>query len=155
MKYLYRSVKYFISLCVLTVVLAGALYATGMAAGTPSDLVRLLVFTPRGWFLIGAIVVLSAIYPRAGYLTLRIEGDAERMRAKLDEALRNVGFIPAGEKEGVRYFRAAHFARRLRLRFDDRITLSQDGRWIELEGPRKVIARLEYKLKSVLRQEND
>ncbi len=155
MKYLTRSVKYFISLCVLTVVLAAGLLATGMAAGSPADLWQMLLFTPRGWFLIGAIVLLSAIYPRAGYMTVGIEGDAQRHRPQIDEAFRSMGFLPAGEKDGVRFFRAESIVRRLRLRFDDRICVSQNGRWIELEGPRKVVARIEYKLKSAIRQDNE
>lgn len=155
MKYLTRSVKYFISLCVLTTVLAAALLATGTAAGSPADLIQMLFFTPRGWFLLGAIVLLSAIYPRAGYMTVGVEGDAKRHRKQIDETFRSLGFLPDGEKDGVRFFRAQNFVRRLRLRFDDRICVSQNGRWIELEGPRKVVARMEYKLKSAIRQENE
>ena len=63
MKYLTRSVKYFVSLCLLTAAIAAALLATGTAAGSTADLWRLLLFTPRGWFLIGALVLLSAVYP--------------------------------------------------------------------------------------------
>lgn len=155
MKYLNRSVKYFISLCVLTVVLTAALYVTGTAAGSPSDLVHLLFYTPRGWFLIGAVVLLSAIYPRAGYMTVGVEGDTEQHRQQIDDAFRSMGFVPAGEKEGVRFFRAESIVRRLRFRYDDRISVRQNGRWIELEGPRKVVARMEYKLKSALRQEHE
>lgn len=155
MKYLNRSVKYFLSLCVLTIVLAGALYATGMAAGSPSDMVHLLFFTPRGWFLIGAVVVLSAIYPRAGYLTTGVEGDVRKHRPQITDSFRSIGFIPDGEKDGVQFFRAESFMQRLRLRFDDRICVSQNGRWIELEGPRRVVARAEMKLKSNIRKENE
>lgn len=155
MKYFNRSVKYFISLCVLTIVLAGALFATGMAAGSPSDMVQLLFFTPRGWFLIGAVVVLSAIYPRAGYMTAGVEGDTKKHRQQIAESFRSIGFVPDGEKNGVQFFRAESYIMRLRLRFDDRICVSQNGRWIELEGPRRIIARAEVKLKSNIRKDNE
>ena len=155
MKHLTRPVKYFVSSCLQTAATAAALHATGTAAGPTADLWRLLLFTPRGWFLIGALVLLSAVYPRAGYTTVGIEGDAERHRQQIDAAFRSMGFLPAGEKDGVRFFRAESFVRRLRLRFDDRIRLSQNGRRIELEGPRKVVARMEYTLKSAILQDNE
>ena len=38
MKYLTRSVKYFVSLCLLTAAIAAALLATGTAAGSTAGL---------------------------------------------------------------------------------------------------------------------
>ncbi len=146
MKYLIRAVKYFVWLCVLIAAVIVVLNLLGLGASSPETVFAMLFHTTRGWILIGLVVVLTLLYPRMGYTTLRVEGNATLDSVRLADAMREVGFEPAGGTHGVRFFRAANPVRRLLLRFD-RITTAQQGSCIEIEGPRSVLARLELPLK--------
>lgn len=155
MKYLLRTAKYFVSLFVLSTVLIALLYSVRMAAGTPVDLLNMLLYTPKGWAFLGAVALLSALYPRIGFMTAQIAGDIDSNREQIVEAFRTEGFVQIDEKEGAVTFRAASILRRLRLRFDDTITVRQNGSWIEIEGVRKVVARVEYRLEAYIKNNNE
>lgn len=155
MKYLLRTAKYFVSLFVLSAVLIALLYSVRMAAGTPSDLLYMLFCTPKGWAFLGAVALLSALYPRIGFMTAQIVGDIDGNREQIVEAFRTEGFVQIDETRGVVTFRAASIVRRFRLRFDDTITVRQNSSWIEIEGVRKVVTRVEYRLEAYIKNSNE
>ena len=63
MKYLIRSVKYFIALCVLYLIIMALMLLTNTSVLTPSETFSALVHSTRGQVLIVAVVLLSALYP--------------------------------------------------------------------------------------------
>lgn len=154
MKYLIRSVKYFVGLCVLIAAVVLILNLTGMGASSAETIFAMLFHTTRGWILTGLVIVLTALYPRIGYTTLRVEGNMALDSVHLADALREAGFEPAGGTHGTRFFRAANPVRRVLLRFD-RVSAAQQGAYIELEGPRKVLARVENPLKRRIGQNHE
>lgn len=155
MKYLIRAAKYFLSLCVLSVVLVTVLYALGMAAGTPQEMLRMLAYTPKGWVFLAAIVFFSALWPRIGYTTVRLEGDLQTDRPRIDEAFRTEGYEAAGVRDSRLIYRATRLWRRIGLRFDDAVSLQQQGSWIEMEGARKAVVRIGTRLESTLKQDHE
>ena len=62
MKYLIRSVKYFIALCVLYLIIMALMLLTNTSVLTPSETFSALVHSTRGQVLIVAVVLLSALY---------------------------------------------------------------------------------------------
>ena len=60
MKYLIRSVKYFIALCVLYLIIMALMLLTNTSVLTPSETFSALVRSTRGQVLIVAVVLLSA-----------------------------------------------------------------------------------------------
>lgn len=156
MKYLTRAAKYFLSLCVLCVVLVTILYTLGMAAGTPQEMLYMLAYTPKGWIFFVALVFLSALWPRIGYTTVRIEGDLQADRPRIDEAFRAEGYqASATRDDGLLIYRATGLWRRIGLRFDDAVSVSQQGSQIEMEGARKAVVRIGTRLEKTLKQEHE
>lgn len=151
MKYLIRSVKYFVALCVICMGVVALMLLTGTSALSAEETLYVMFHTTRYARLLAAIVVLAALYPRFGFIRRRTEGDMEEDREQLLTAFRAAGFELRGEEEGVLVFRAATLPHRLMLLFEDEIRVSQYGQWIELEGIRRGVARVEYRLDSYLR----
>lgn len=157
-RYLIRSVKYFCALCVLCAVLMGAMLVTGFSQLTADETLYLLVHSDRFVLLGVAIVLLAATYPCFGFMTARVEGDIERHRTQIGTAFRQAGFRLVGEEEGELLFRGDGFAKRLTLLFEDEIRVRQYGQWLEIEGIRRGVARVAYRLEgyieTVQRNEN-
>lgn len=150
MKYLVRSVKYFFALCVLCIALMGLMLMTGTSALSFDDTLYAMFHTDRYLMLFVAIVVLSALYPRFGFVVRKVEGDVELNREQIVNAFRAAGFSLRAEEDGVMSFRADNFMQKLMLLGEDEIKVSQYGQWITLDGIRRGVARVQYRLESYI-----
>ena len=148
--YFLRSLKYFIAMCVLCAALTALMLATGTSALSPEETLYMMFRTTRFLTLGGALVVLAALYPRFGFVQRKIEGDMERHRTQIVNAFKSAGFSLLSEEEGVMTFRAEGFLHRLTLLYEDRIAVSQYGQWIVLDGIRRGVARIAYRLDSYI-----
>ena len=132
MKYFIRSLKYFVALCVICVAILALMLATGTSALTLDQTVYVMFHTSRYATLFAAIVVLAALYP------------------KFINAFKSAGFSLRGEEDGVMTFRADGPLRKLMLLGEDEIKVSQYGQWIQIDGIRRGVARVEYRLDSYI-----
>lgn len=148
--YFLRSLKYFVAMCVLCAALMALMLLTGTSALTPAETFYVMFHSTRFLTLLGALIVLAALYPRFGFVQRRVEGDIEKHRTQIVNAFKSAGFSLLSEEEGVMTFRAEGFLRRLGLLYEDRITVSQYGQWILLDGIRRGVARVAYRLDSYL-----
>ena len=149
MKYLIRSVKYFIALCVLYLIIMALMLLTNTSA---------LVHSTRGQVLIVAVVLLSALYPKFGFIRRQEIGSLRKNREQILNAFVSEGFKPVRESEHEMVFRADSLFKRLTLLFEDEIRVTQTGEWITIEGIRRGVARVYYRLQSYLertRNENE
>ncbi len=150
MKYLIRSLKYFVALCVLCVVLMALMILTGSSNLTAEETLYLMFHSDRFVLLGVAMVVLAAAYPRFGFITRRVEGDVEQHRTQINNALHTAGFRLVKEEDGVLFFRGDGLLKRLSLLFEDEISVRQYGQWIEIEGIRRGVAKAWYLLDSYI-----
>lgn len=150
MKYLIRSLKYFVALCVLCVVLMALMILTGSSNLTAEETIYLMFHSDRFVLLGVAMVVLAAAYPRFGFITRRVEGDVEQHRTQINNALHTAGFRLIKEEDGVLFFRGDGLLKRLSLLFEDEISVRQYGQWIEIEGIRRGVAKAWYLLDSYI-----
>lgn len=150
MKYFIRSLKYFCALCVLCVVIMYLNRLAGTARLTMEETFYVMFHSTRGMLLPVAIVVLAALYPRFGFITRQVEGDIDANRRQILNAFRAEGFSLRGEKEGTLIFRADNWARKLLLLGEDELKVSQYGQWIRIEGIRRGVARVQYRLDSYM-----
>lgn len=148
-KYLIRSAKYFVALCVLLVAIMALNRAMGSTL-TIRETFYVMFHTTRGLLLPVVIVVLALCYPRFGFIVRRVEGDTELDREQIVNAFRSAGFSLRREEEGTLFFRADGFVQKLLLLWEDEIRVSQYGQWIELDGIRRGVARVQYRLDSYL-----
>ena len=150
MKYLIRSLKYFVALCVLCVVLMALMILTGSSNLTAEETIYLMFHSDRFVLLGVAMVVLAAAYPRFGFITRRVEGDVEQHRTQINNALHTAGLRLIKEEDGVLFFRGDGLLKRLSLLFEDEISVRQYGQWIEIEGIRRGVAKAWYLLDSYI-----
>lgn len=150
MKYFVRSLKYFFALCVLCIVLMGLMLMTGTSRLTLDTVFYEMFHTNTYLKLLIAIVALASAYPRFGFVVRKVEGDVEQNREQILNAFRSAGFSLRSDKDGVMTFRADSFGQKLLLLGEDEIKVSQYGQWIVLDGIRRGVARVQYRLDSYI-----
>lgn len=148
--YLRRSLKYFLAMCVLCMVIMALNLMTGFSALTFDEYIFVLLHTPRGLLLPGVIVVLAACYPRFGFTVRTVEGDMVKHREQIVNAFKSARFSLSGEQAGVMTFRADGWLHKLLLLGEDEIRVSQQGDRIVLDGIRRGVARVVYRLESYI-----
>lgn len=146
MKYFVRALKYFAAFCVLylAIVWLSVMTTKGMDVSA-WDYIVANFQTTRGKLLGLAVVVLSAAYPRMGFMTRRVECDMEDERDYLLQVFAASGFTLKEESEGRMVFRADNILSRLFLLFEDEIVVEQYGQWIEISGIRRGVAKVLYR----------
>ena len=148
--YLIRAVKYLLSMCVLCIALMALMLVTGNSALTLDETLYAMFHTDRYLLLFGAIVILSAVYPRFGFIARNVEGDVVKNREQIINAFRSSGFELVSEQSGQMVFRAGSFFKKLMLLFEDEITVTQEGLSIRVDGIRRGVARVVYRLDSYI-----
>lgn len=146
MKYFVRALKYFAAFCVLylAIVWLSVMTTKGMDVSA-WDYIAANFQTTRGKLLGLAVVVLSAAYPRMGFMTRRVECDMEDERDYLLQVFAASGYTLKEESEGRMVFRADNILSRLFMLFEDEITVEQYGQWIDITGIRRGVARVLYR----------
>ena len=146
MKYFVRALKYFAAFCVLylAIVWLSVMTTKGMDVSA-WDYIVANFQTTRGKLLGLAVVVLSAVYPRMGFMTRRVVCDMEAERDYLLRVFAAAGFSLKEESEGRMVFRADNIISRLVMLFEDEIIVEQYGQWIDITGIRRGVAKVLYR----------
>ncbi len=155
MRYFIRSVKFLIALFVIYLAAVWIMIEAGASMLTMRETLQVLVHTTRGIVLLVAIVAWAAIYPRVGFVSRRVEGDMTDDREKIIRAFISAGYVLKSEDGEQMHFRAAGLFHKLRLLFEDEITVSQYGQWIVLDGIRRSVADVQMRLKTGLNSRDD
>ncbi len=143
-KYIIRSVKYLIALCVLYVALMAFMHHYNNPFGlTIEQRVQLMFDTWRGCGMIIATFVLALTYPFFGYVKRTFEGDIVADREQLNRAANFVGLELVSES-GEELVYHAKGLRRLVMLFEDTVRVRQCGSQIEVEGLRRIAVRFAF-----------
>lgn len=142
-----RAVKYFAAFCVIYLAVVWLSVST-MNGYEQSvwDYVWATLQTTRGQLLVVAVVVLSAFYPRFGFITRRVEWDMEDEHDQIIATFALAGFSLREEGDGRMVFRADNMLDRLVMLFEDEITVVQYGQWIDITGIRRGVAKVVYRM---------
>lgn len=148
MKYVVRSVKYLLFLCVLDVVLVWLMsFDEALRSVDFVTLLREQLTSESGPWLIAAFVGLAAFYPRFGFMRRRVEGcDIAKDEVRIMNAMHTYGFKVVERGDGVLRFRKDGFVSRLMLMFEDDIVVRMTDGGVELAGLRRTVARVAYRL---------
>lgn len=155
MRYIIRSVKYLILICVLYVALewvnltfAPDATTSGLTLG---EVLILHLNNERGMMLIAAFVGLAIFYPLFGYTKMRIDGCIyERDAVRVDNAMRAFGFRLKEDRGNVKIYGAESPIRRATLMFEDEIEVRILPMGIELRGLRRTTSRVGYQLRAFI-----
>lgn len=151
LRYIWRSVKFLASLLVLYTLAMWIMQMLGASALEPADMVRVLLLTWRGRILVAAVAVWAAVYPKVGFVVRRAECDMTADREMIENAFIRSGYVLVRDDGGRLHFRAANVFKRLRLLFEDEITVHQEGSETVLEGIRRSVAEVEMRLNTYIR----
>ncbi|MEG2061795.1 MAG: hypothetical protein RRY33_08070, partial [Alistipes sp.] len=77
-------------------------------------------------------------------------GDVTLHREQIINAFKSAGFSLHEERDETLFFRADGLLQKLMLLGEDEIKVSQYGQWILLDGIRRGVARVEYRLESYI-----
>lgn len=150
MKYFVRSIKYFFTLCLLCAAIMVLMLATGTSALDWEQTRYAVLHTDRYAILVGAIVVLAALYPRFGFVRRSIEGDLRLHREQIVDAFRSAGFSLHADEGDRLVFRADGLPRKLLLLGEDEITVTGEGGVLRIDGIRRGVARVVYRLEAYI-----
>ena len=155
MRNLIKSLKYFVTLCVLCVAIVGIMFLTNTSAMTFEQALTMNFFSQRGWLLLAAIVILSAFYPRFGFVARMTPGDMAEDRELIMKAFLLAHYALREERDGVILFRADNPVSRFFMLGEDAVEVRQMGDQIELKGIKRGVAKVEYRLKSYIESKNN
>ena len=147
MRYLIRAVKYFFAFCVLYVgvVWLSILTQKGMDVSV-WDSISATMATERGRMLALAVVALSAAYPFFGFIKRSVKWDMATEADRLVEIFAAAGFALKEQGEDKMIFKANNILDRLVMLFEDEIVVEQQGEQITLDGIRRGVAKVIYRL---------
>lgn len=152
MKYIIRSLKYLLVLCVLYVALMwlSSVSTYGGAVDTMT-LLRAQLSSERGVWLVVAFVALALFYPKFGYVRREVAGaDIEADRVRIDNAMQLYGFKFAEVRDGALVYRAEGVVRRVILLFEDEIVVRRTEGGVEVEGKRREAVRIIFQLSAYI-----
>lgn len=146
--YLLRSVKYFLALCVLYAVLAYLMIiSNGMIS--PFEYILILFSTWRGYMLVVATLLLSATYPFFGFIKRETEGSIAEHREQIVNAFLVSGFSLVEESDDKMVF-SARGIKKLICLWEDRVTVSQVGNMLVIDGIRRAVVGVVIRLEGYL-----
>lgn len=150
MQYIRRSVKYLLLLAVLYAAVMALMHYSGTMALPLEQTLWIQTHTWRGWVMLGAVVVLAAAYPFFGFVVRETRGSVERDREQIVRAFEASGFRLTGEDATGMTFRGDGLLTRLTLLFEDEIHVQQHGDCMRIEGIRRGVARVLFRLQGYI-----
>ncbi|MFI3258807.1 MAG: hypothetical protein R3Y16_01785 [Rikenellaceae bacterium] len=147
MRYLQRSVKYFLALSALYFAMVFVMSLVANTLFTPGDTLRELFSSQRGVFLFVAVIALSLFYPLFGFMRRYTNGDIVKHREQIITSFRLQKMKLHHESDGRMTFVADNMFKRFRLLFEDHVKVvqSEDGK-LSVSGNRKAVAYVIYRL---------
>ena len=150
MKYLIRSIKYFIYFSLMCTVIVSVLVLIGAVEGDINSIFE------EGYTSLGKIAIffalVAAVYPKVGFINRGISSAKEWSEVRNDviEYMRERQWDLESEGDGVATFRVRGVAAKLSKMYEDRITVTKSSDGYQMEGHRKDVMRLatglEYRL---------
>lgn len=148
-RYLLRSLKYFLTLCVLFVALIWIKIAYEHLPLTMWQMLQLYFSAWNGWAMAVMIVAMSATYPYFGFVRRSVVADIVADREQIEAALATSGLVLVGAKDGALYFRATGL-QRLTLLLEDEVVVEQQGDEVVISGHRRTVVRAVIRLEGYL-----
>ena len=143
MKYLLRSIKYFIYLAVMLAIFIAALLALGFIEGPIDNIFK--NGADSIWQMALIVAAFAAVYPMLGYgkRNVRIYGEPEQVWPEIVEFMKGRGYLlTEGDAQGAKFRLASNLGRVMRMG-EDTITFTRNIGGYSLEGRTKEIVRLD------------
>ncbi len=150
MNYLTRALKYLLSLVILYVGVVYLLTIINVSVLTPKETFDALLTSQRGIVMIIAILALSFAYPVFGFMKQEVSGDITKDREQIIKALMANGFRLKREGNGEMVFECDNLFKKIAFMFEDKIVITQVGDKLVVEGIRRAVAYIIYRLEGYI-----
>ena len=143
MKYILRSIKYFVYLAIMLAIFIAALLALGFIEGPIDNIFK--NGADSIWQMALIVAAFAAVYPMLGYgkRNVRIWGEPEQVWPEIVDFMNGRGYILAeGNAQNAKFRLASKLKRILRMG-EDTITVTRTIGGYTLEGRTKEIVRLD------------
>lgn len=148
-RYLLRSLKYFVTLCVLFVALVWLKLKYEQLPITMGEMLQLYFSVWNGWAMAVMIVVLSATYPYFGFVRRTVVANIAADREQIEAAMVTAGLVLKSVEGNTLTFRATGL-QRLTLLFEDDVVVEQQGDEVVISGHRRTVVRAVIRLEGYL-----
>ena len=148
-KYLLRSLKYFLTLCVLLVALIWIKIKYESLPVTFLQMVEIYFSQWNGWAMAATMILLSATYPLFGFVRRVVSADITADRQQIDSAMATVGLELCSATDSALTFRATGL-QRLTLLFEDEVTVTLCSEGVVISGHRRTVVRAVIRLEGYL-----
>ncbi len=148
-KYLLRSLKYFLTLCVLLVALIWIKIKYESLPVTFLQMVEIYFSQWNGWAMAATMILLSATYPLFGFVRRVVSADITADRQQIDSAMATVGLELCSATDTCLTFRATGL-QRLTLLFEDEVTVTLCSEGVVISGHRRTVVRAVIRLEGYL-----
>ena len=140
MKYIVRSIKYFLNFICIFAVIILLLVVTGASDGNIESLFR--GGYDALWKIAAILAAVAAVYPKFGFVTRDIATERKDIWKTVTEYMEARGYIIERNEPGIMTFRHKSTASRLSRMFEDRVTFTSAPDSIRAEGLRKDVDRI-------------
>lgn len=150
-----RSVKYFLYIVVLYVVLVWAMKQLGYSTLGEGDIWEQLFSSQKGLGFLGVVLVVAIMYPKFGFVSRRVRINMTIKRDQIAKEMASVGFIYQSHlsSKDVMVFRAATLSKKVFSMWEDQIEIYDRGEAMVIDGIRREVVRLAFILENRLRDE--
>lgn len=148
-KYLLRSVKYLVTLCLLWVALIWIKLTYEQLPISYMDLVKLYFSNWNGQVMAVMVVLLSATYPYFGFVKREVVATIALDKEQIISAMATSGLTICSQTTDKLTFKASGL-QRLTLLFEDEVTVEQCGEKVVISGHRRTVIRAVIRLEGYL-----
>jgi hypothetical protein len=148
-KYLLRSVKYLVTLCLLWAALMWIKLTYEQSLISYMDLVKLYFSNWNGQVMAVMVVLLSATYPYFGFVKREVVATIALDKEQIISAMATSGLTICSQTTDKLTFKASGL-QRLTLLFEDEVTVEQCGEKVVISGHRRTVIRAVIRLEGYL-----
>ena len=148
-KYLLRSVKYLVTLCLLWAALMWIKLTYEQLPISYMDLVKIYFSHLNGQLMAVMVVALSATYPYFGFVKREVVATIANDKEQIVSAMATAGLTLCSETAEKLIFKASGL-QRVTLLFEDDVTVEQCGEKVVISGHRRTVIRAVIRLEGYL-----
>jgi hypothetical protein len=148
-KYLLRSVKYLVTLCLLWAALMWIKLTYEQSLISYMDLVKWYFSNWNGQVMAVMVVLLSATYPYFGFVKREVVATIALDKEQIISAMATSGLTICSQTTDKLTFKASGL-QRLTLLFEDEVTVEQCGEKVVISGHRRTVIRAVIRLEGYL-----
>ncbi len=145
-KYIVRAVKYFVYLMILYITLLNLAALTGTMSLEGNSSVYGLIFGQSGRTMLYALIALSLFQPKFGFIKREHAAHFINDREAIIHAFEVNGMRLQRDSNDEMIFIGSTILRRLRLLYEDKVTVRPTPSGIKIQGARRIVSYVIYRL---------